>query len=163
MQRIIIFGNSGSGKSTLADRYSAKYDLPHLDLDTLAWQDTQPPTRRSLNDSFQDIGVFIEKHNQWIIEGGYSDLLSLVIKHTTHLIFLNPGITTCLNNCRQRPWEPHKYSSEAAQNQNLDMLLDWVEDYYHRTDGFSLTAHRCLFDGFVGEKTEHRSNEKNEI
>jgi len=32
--RIVVIGNSGSGKSTLAKRLG----VPHLDLDTLAWQ-----------------------------------------------------------------------------------------------------------------------------
>lgn len=53
MKKIVIFGNSGSGKSTLATMYSAKYDLPHLDLDTLAWLNTSPPERKPVEDSIR--------------------------------------------------------------------------------------------------------------
>ena len=40
MRKILIFGNSGSGKSTLAGKLCAGNGLAHLDLDTLAWQNT---------------------------------------------------------------------------------------------------------------------------
>lgn len=161
MQRVVVFGNSGSGKSTLAKNYTVKYGLAHLDLDVLAWQDTNPPTRRPLNDSATKIEKFLEENQNWVIEGCYSDLLSLVIKEANEVIFLNPGVETCINNCRNRPWEPHKYKSKDEQNRNLDMLLGWVKQYPGRNNEFSLTAHRKLFHEFVGNKTEYKSNDRN--
>jgi hypothetical protein len=35
----------------------------------------------------------------------------------------------------------------------------WIRDYQARTDVFSLSAHRALFDGFCGEKVELVSRE----
>ncbi len=72
----------------------------------------------------------------------------------TRLVFLNPGIEACVSNGRSRPWEPHKYPSKAAQDANLEMLLAWIRDYQVRTDVFSLSVHRALFDRFPGEKIE---------
>jgi adenylate kinase family enzyme len=160
MQRIVIFGNSGAGKSTLAKEYVAKHGLSHLDIDTLAWLDTSPPRRKLLNDSAVEIDQFIEKNNKWVIEGCYADLLSRVIKQATEVVFLNPGVETCINNCKNRPWEPHKYKSEEEQNQNLDMLLNWVRQYPVRKDEFSLVSHQKLFHDFVGEKMEYKSNNR---
>jgi len=159
-QRIVIFGNSGSGKSTLAKEYVSKYRLIHLDLDTLAWQDTSPPTRRPLTDSANPIEKFIAENTEWVIEGCYADLLSFAIEKASEIIFLNPGIETCIKNCRDRPWEPHKYKTVEEQNQNLDMLRNWVKQYPLRNDEFSLKSHQRLFDEFAGKKKEYSSNNR---
>ncbi|MFV2057798.1 MAG: shikimate kinase, partial [Thiohalomonadales bacterium] len=161
MQRIIIFGNSGSGKSTLALQYATAKALPLLDLDTLAWLDSDPPQRRKLEDSARDIESFTGANPFWIIEGCYADLLGLVIDLATDVVFLNPGVETCLKNCKSRPWEPHKYATIEKQDQNLEMLLQWVKQYPQRTDDFSLTSHQRLFSNFNGKKTEFNSNARN--
>jgi len=156
--KIIIFGNSGAGKSTLSFAYAKKYQLSLLDLDTLAWLATDPPSRKPLAESFKEIERFMSDNSQWVIEGGYADLIALPIKTATEIVFLNPGVNTCVENCKNRPWEPHKYDSESAQNDNLSMLLEWVAAYYNRTDTFSLPAHKKLFNDFKGKKTEHFQN-----
>ncbi len=51
MKKIVIMGNSGSGKSTLAKMLMVKYALPHLDLDTLAWQDSIQPKRKPIEEN----------------------------------------------------------------------------------------------------------------
>lgn len=138
-----------------------KYGLAHLDLDTLAWEVENSTVRRKLEDSLKDLFGFIKTNENWVIEGCYSSLLKEAICYCTKLIFLNPGIDTCVQNCLARPWEPHKYSSPEAQNENLTMLLDWVKEYETRDDEFSLQSHRQLFEDFVGEKIEYLSNERN--
>jgi adenylate kinase family enzyme len=160
MKKIVIFGNSGSGKSTLAKEYVEQYGLSHLDLDTLAWLDTTPPIRKPLQDSADQISQFTERNKSWVIEGCYSDLLSLVIKQATEVIFLNPSVEICIDNCIARPWEPHKYQSAEQQNQNLEMLLDWVKQYPVRSDEFSLQSHQKLFNEYNGNKTQYSSNDR---
>lgn len=73
---------------------------------------------------------------------------------------MNPGVDVCIENCTSRPWEPHKYESKEEQDKRLEPLLDWVRDYESRTDEFSLSAHRELFDRFEGKKIEVLSNEE---
>lgn len=160
MNKIIIFGNSGSGKSTLAKEYASKYELPHLDLDILAWENSDPPTRKSLKASSLEISQFVRESPKWVIEGGYSDLLGLVIGCANNVIFLNPGTETCIENCKNRPWEPHKYASTDAQNENLNMLLNWVKEYPDRNDDFSLFSHQNLFENFSGNKVEYKTNKR---
>lgn len=160
MRRIIIFGNSGSGKSTLAMSLAVKDKLQHLDLDMLAWQDTQPPKRKPLKESGSAMSEFISTNDGWVIEGCYTDLLDLATAAANEMIFLNPGEEVCIENCRARPWEPHKYESMEAQNRNLDMLIEWIKQYRQRDDTFSLKAHRKLFDDFGGKKIEYVSNEQ---
>lgn len=160
MNKIVIFGNSGSGKSTLAKMHSAKYGLSHLDLDTLAWLDVNPPERKPVGESQIIIKRFLDKNKRWVVEGCYTDLLSIVIKEADKVIFLNPGIEACIDNCKKRPWEPHKYKSIEEQNKNLDMLIKWVREYTTRSDEFSFYSHNKLFEKFSGEKEQYTSNYK---
>src|SRR5438093_2525668 len=156
MSRIVIFGNSGSGKSTLAAAVAREAGLPHLDLDTLAWE--SPTVRRPLDDSVAAIAAFLDRNPQWVIEGCYARLLEAVLPHATELRFLNPGVEACIRNCRCRPWELHKYPSVEAQNQNLEMLIRWVQEYETRDDEYSLSLDRQLFAEFDGEKVEYTDN-----
>jgi len=162
MLHIIIIGNSGSGKSTLAKKFKNECNCVHLDLDTLAWQDTIPPERRAVENSEKEIKDFLNTNTNWVIEGGYTDLIELVLDSRCILIYLNPGVDTCIENCKNRPWEPHKYASIELQNENLNMLLDWVFDYESRDDAFSKSAHGNMFNAFNGFKYEFFSNSESE-
>ena len=152
MKRVIIFGNSGSGKSTMAKKICSEYRLEHLDLDTLAWLPSSPPERRLLADSESDISDFISSHDEWVIEGCYSDLLELALDESNELIFMNLPVEECVLNAKNRPWEPHKYKSKEAQDSNLDMLIDWISQYSKRTDTFSKAAHKEIYERYKGSK-----------
>ena len=158
MERIIIFGNSGSGKSTLARALASLHQAPHLDLDVIAWEADRPGVRAGQAESRRELMRFIEGSERWVIEGCYSGLLREAAAYCTEMIFLNPGVEACVENCWARPWEPHKYPSQEAQDANLEMLLEWVREYETREDEFSLAEHRKLFDAHQGEKVEYRSN-----
>lgn len=156
---VIVFGNSGSGKSTLAKRLADQHQLAHLDLDSLAWEATNPPTRRSVQASLKDIQAFIMQHPKWVIEGCYSDLLSLIAPLAEQAVFMDLSVAQCQDNASNRPWETHKYSSPAAQDQNLPMLLQWIADYDHRNDEFSRQAHEALFASIKADKHRIQHNQ----
>ena len=160
MNKVVIFGNSGSGKSTLAKELSKSKGLSHFDLDTIAWEPSPPPRRKALNETQQEIDQFISINNNWVIEGCYSDLLELIIPKATEIIFLNLPVEACIRNAKNRPWEPHKYESKQAQDDNLAMLLDWIAEYPTRTDTFSKSSHEALFNAYQGKKTMYTSNER---
>ena len=162
MKKILIFGNSGSGKSTLARNLSEQYGLSHMDLDSVAWQPYDPaqgpPQRLPLIDSQAIIEEFTLASSDWVIEGCYADLLELVMPQASEIIFLNLSVSDCIANANQRPWEPHKYPSKAAQDANLEMLIEWIKQYDVRTDTFSRKAHQAMFDAFKGNKSVRRCN-----
>lgn len=160
MKKIVIFGNSGSGKSTLAKQLSQAHGLAHLDLDTLAWLPTAPPERQTIDVSGRVIERFIREHSSWVIEGCYTDLIELVLHASNEMIFLNLPVEVCTDNARQRPWESHKYASKQQQDENLNMLVEWIAQYPDRTDTFSLQAHQQLFDSYAGKKTMHTANQQ---
>ncbi len=166
MTKIIIFGNSGAGKSTLAKAKLKSLHLAHLDLDTLAWQpippgDTAPPGRMPLELSRQQINAFTVEHSNWVIEGCYTDLLELVSDQADEIIFMDLSVASCIENAKNRPWEPHKYPSKAAQDSNLAMLIQWIESYTEREDTFSAQSHQRFYDVFAGKKTRLTANPSN--
>lgn len=150
MRRIVIIGNSGSGKSTLAGKLATEHALQALDLDTITW--SSPGVRRDLSESRADLDTFIAEHDAWVIEGCYASLAEHALPHCTELVFLDPGVEACVAHNEARPWEPHKYASKEAQDQNLAMLQQWVRDYYTRDDEYSHAAHQRVFDAFTGSK-----------
>lgn len=150
--RIAIVGNSGSGKSTLARRLGEVHALPVLDLDTVAWEQGRIAVPRSVTAAAADLRAFCDGHDRWVIEGCYGNLTRVALERAPVLLFLAPGVDACLTNNRNRPWEPHKYASKEEQDERLELLLAWVEEYYTRTDSLSLADHQALFDGYTGNK-----------
>lgn len=158
--RIAIIGNSGSGKSTLATlltkslapTQAQEQVLPMLDLDTIAFEPKRIAVPREADAAIADLQTFCRTNPAWVIEGCYEYLIAAALEFTPTLLFLEPGLQICLENCRQRPWEAHKYASKAAQDEKLTFLLDWVADYYVRPGAWSLAAHQALFDGYAGPK-----------
>jgi adenylate kinase family enzyme len=159
MRKILIFGNSGSGKSTLAKELCDKEDLSHLDLDILAWQATSPPQRQPIAESAKAIQGFIHSEKSWVIEGCYTDLLECAAPFANEVVFMDLPVEACIANARKRPWEPHKYESKEAQDDNLENLISWIAQYNRRVDTFSEQPHRRFYDNFQGIKMTYTSNQ----
>ncbi|MCW5548707.1 MAG: hypothetical protein KIT44_07060 [Opitutaceae bacterium] len=152
--RTAILGNSGSGKSTLARKLAAADGRPVLDLDTLVWEPGQVAVPRDPAAVRSDLAAWLDAREHWIIEGCYGDLIAVALARQPELIFLNPGEAVCRRHCESRPHEPHKYPTQAEQNEKLGFLLEWVTGYYHRDGPMSLRGHREVFDRYTGPKRE---------
>jgi len=151
--RILLLGNAGAGKSTMARRLIADREIPRLSLDAIAF--AAGPERKSLETSLRELATFIERHEEWIIEGCYGDLVEAALPHCTELRFLNPGVDVCVEHCQRRPWESEKFASEAEQQAMLETLIAWVREYQTRDDEYGLARHRRIFDEFAGPKREY--------
>jgi len=150
--RIAIVGNSGSGKSTLARRLATDSGVTILDLDTVAWEPGKIAVARDADKALADVRDFCSSHGSWIVEGCYASLIKAALKSGPQFLVLDPGLEQCVSNCRSRPWEPHKYSSQEEQDKHLAFLLEWVAEYYSRSDDMSLAAHKALYDSYDGPK-----------
>ena len=151
-KRVAILGNSGSGKSTLALAMARSQRLALLDLDTVVWAPGQVAVARNPQTALADVRHFCRQSARWVVEGCYAGLVREALGSGVELVFLEPGEAVCLANCKQRPWEPHKYVSKAKQDEKLPFLLDWVSDYYQRDGDVSLSAHEALFEAYDGPK-----------
>lgn len=145
-------GNAGAGKTTLANSLFDLCPAPKLFLDEVAFAESAQ--RRQVTESVEIALAFAVKNNSWIIEGCYTSIVQPLVPYCDTLVFLNPGIETCVTHCRQRPWERKKFNSPEEQNANLENLIAWVRDYTTRTDEYGLLQHRRLFDSFQGRKIE---------
>ncbi|MBN2162600.1 MAG: hypothetical protein JXR25_12030 [Pontiellaceae bacterium] len=150
--KIILLGNAGAGKSTMAKAIMGAEQIPRLSLDEIAWE--APAVRMSLQNSVELLKAFIREHDEWILEGCYSNIIEAALPYCDQLIFLNPGIGVCVRHCRMRPWEPEKFESMEQQDANLENLIGWVKEYEERKDEYGLKRHRRLFDSFEGHKRE---------
>lgn len=154
--RTAIIGNSGSGKSTLATRLAQETGAALLDLDTVAWVPGEIAVAEDPEVARREVDAFCRAHERWVIEGCYASLVQVAERHGALLLFLDPGAAQCVANCRARPWEPHKYATQAEQDARLPFLLEWVEDYYRREGEMSHAAHRALFEAWTGPKQHLR-------
>lgn len=150
--RIVLLGNAGAGKTTMAKRLIGDRGIPHLSLDEIAWD--EGTKRKGLLESLKALSDFIGQHNRWVIEGCYSSLVEAALPRCAELRFLNPGVDVCIAHCRQRPWEPSKFSSPEEQQMMLDDLIEWVRQYETRDDEYGLMRHRSVFDAYDGPKRE---------
>lgn len=163
MRKVVILGNSGSGKTTLSKSIAGREGLAHLDLDTLAWLPTKPPQRSPLSRARETIEDFVEFNEGWVIEGCYTDLLEFIAPFANELIFLNLSVEQCIENAKNRPWEPHKYKTKEEQDNNLDMLIDWISQYTERDDVFSFSSHMMFYESFEGRKSIINTNKNHSI
>ena len=150
--RTIVLGNAGAGKTTLVRKLINNEPAVRLSLDEIAF--VEGAARRPLAESVADAKAFIEANDSWIIEGCYADILEPLLPYCEKLVFLNPGVETCVSHCKARPWEPEKFESSEAQDKNLENLIEWVRSYETRDDDYSLKRHRALYEAFSGEKYE---------
>ncbi len=95
MQRIVIIGPSGSGKTTLAKKLSAQFNLPHFELDDLAWDknwvlvETEEFIRR--------IQFLKNAHpNGWVICGNYSRIQNQFWPEADTIIWVDPPLWLCV-------------------------------------------------------------------
>jgi adenylate kinase family enzyme len=152
--RTAIIGNSGSGKTTLARALASGLSIPTLDLDTIYWEPGKVAVERPTLDRLNELEAFCSRHPSWIIEGCYADLIEAALRWRPELILLNPGLDACVENCKRRPFEPHKYRSKAEQDRGLEFLLQWVGGYYERKGPMSLEGHLDLYQRYDGPKRQ---------
>jgi len=101
--RVLRFGNSGSGKSHCAAQLAAAKALAHLDLDRIVWEPDRAAVQRPMPAVRADLADVVAGHRRWAIEGCDGELIEAVVPLCTELVFLNPGLETCLANNRRRP------------------------------------------------------------
>ncbi|MFC3927270.1 DNA topology modulation protein [Streptococcus caprae] len=127
--KIAIIGYSGGGKSTLAKLLANHYGLPKLHLDRL--QFTEGWISRPQGALIDDLGTFLDKHKDWVIDGNYSfAFYDRRMAEADQIIFLNFSRWRSLWRVSKRYWQNRGHSRDdmaAGCPEKLDWeFIRWV-------------------------------------
>ncbi len=124
--KIQIIGYSGSGKSTLAKILSDYYHIPCLYLDQVQfygqWQE------RSITQQNEIVDTFLKQHQDWVIDGNYSQVARQRFQQCDWIIFLNYSRWYCLIMCIKRYFQYRGIHRESCPcDEKLDKeFLKWI-------------------------------------
>ncbi|RAU33570.1 adenylate kinase [Pantoea sp. RIT413] len=138
LQRVLIMGNSGSGKSWLAARISEFKTLPVTDLDTLYWEQDGYGRAREKTEVIKDV-LAIANKERWIIEGVYGWIADQVSYYASHVIWLTPKPSECVENIEVRGIRNN------GSVEDYKALLEWASLYEIRTGSSSYEGHLTVF------------------
>ncbi|WLR54199.1 AAA family ATPase [Mesobacillus subterraneus] len=87
--KIHIIGSVGSGKTTLSRSLSARFNLPHHELDNVVWQRTDTGDIRRSEKERDEYLKSIVKTDSWIIEGVHYEWVAESFEKADMIIFLD--------------------------------------------------------------------------
>ena len=76
MPKIQIIGTSGAGKTTLAEACAQVFDIPHIELDGIHWQDGWVELDRA--EMKTRVAALLAQNSSWVVDGNYSQVFDLV-------------------------------------------------------------------------------------
>ena len=87
--KIHIIGSVGSGKTTLARSLSARFKLPHYELDNVVWKRTDTRDIRRSEKERNEYLKSIVNTDSWIIEGVHYEWVAESFEKADMIIFLD--------------------------------------------------------------------------
>lgn len=135
--KIYIIGGPGSGKTTYAKKLSAKWCIPHFDLDEIKWVNggSQSPynQKRSPEERTRLLNDILTQNNHWICEGVYfQDWIMPVIQQADIVLILQTSTWIRQYRIIKRSFrrlfhfDPPKYKETPL---TLFRLLRWSQVY----------------------------------
>lgn len=124
--KIEIIGYSGSGKSTLAKKLGELYNIPVLHLDNTKfygnWQERTDEEQSAL---VQD---FLDKNDEWVIDGNFSKICPQRFEQTDMTIFLNFNRFACYFSALKRAKQyKHIHRESCPCNDKFDFSFQkWI-------------------------------------
>ena len=85
-QRFSVVGTTGSGKTTVARQISSRLKLPFIELDALYWDENWTGVSDQV---FRERVISAAKAEQWVIDGNYSRIRSLVWQRADTVVYLD--------------------------------------------------------------------------
>ena len=121
--KIAIIGHSGSGKSTLAGTLGKELDIPIMHMDTVFWLSGWQ--MREKEEQIQIVSEFLNKNENWIIDGNYTAILQEErLESADQIIYLNFNRFTSLWRAVKRYYK-YRGKSRESMTVGCDEKLDW--------------------------------------
>lgn len=137
-ERISVVGTTGCGKTTVARELSRLLNLPHIELDTLYWDEDW----KGVSDSvFEERVRAAVEGKCWVIDGNYSRIRHLVWGRAQTVVYLDYAFGRVLWQLLKRTfrrsvsgellWSGNKESFRKSIL-SRDSILLWMVQTYHR-------------------------------
>lgn len=132
MQRVAIMGPGGAGKSVLARRLGSAWNLPVRHLDAVFWS---PGWRSTPPDLWREVVTGLTEAERWIIEGGYPEVLDLVLPRAELAVLLDLPRRVTLPRLVLRPLRPRDRGKgdlprgmhHVVDRENLSWTWHWPD------------------------------------
>lgn len=132
VERVVIVGPGGAGKSVLARRLGAAWGLPVRHLDAAFWA---PGWRPTPPDMWRDVVGGLAAEERWVIEGGYPEVLDIVLARARLAVLLDLPRRVTLPRLVLRPvriWERGRGDlprgmHHVADRENLAWAWHWPD------------------------------------
>ena len=115
-QRIAVVGVTGSGKTTLAQDLSKILSIPHIELDSIFWQENWVPLPV---EEFRKIISQKVEGNTWIIDGNYGKVRDIIWQKADTIIWLDYGFWRIFYQLFQRTLQ-RVFLKEKLWNDNRE-------------------------------------------
>lgn len=130
--KIQVIGCSGTGKTYLAHALAEKYQIPHLDLDDIFWDNREGAYGKKYDEAVRQalLSEYLTKEN-WIIEGVYYKWTAQVFEDADVIVFLDIPSRIYLWRIIKR-FVKRKLHLEAGKDgsvQALISLIKWTDKF----------------------------------
>jgi adenylate kinase family enzyme len=132
-RKIHIFGGPGSGKSFIASAISRRFEIPHLDLDDLFWDQAKGyGTKADEETRNMRLNAFMDQRG-WVIEGVYYAWLSRSFQQADVIVMLQTSVWLRHWRIIRRFVRRKLGFEEHSKQESLRSLIDLIK-YNHAFD-----------------------------
>jgi adenylate kinase family enzyme len=119
-ERIVVVGVTGSGKTTLARTLAQRFNMPHVEFDSLYWGPGWSETPREV---FRERIAHALSDAHWVADGNYGQARDIVWRRATHLIWLDYDWLVIFERILRRTLQ-RVFTREELWNGNRENLRD---------------------------------------